>query len=131
MRIDGVGYKKNIMSVITGFLSEENGTIIFTKNKGGYHESSAALLTKEQIATNRLINKFVGVIQPEKELFRFSKSDIIKVENTPVDSTEYGGKKYYTRLIKVETEGGSYEFQYGTTQEESLRNFDEIFGIHA
>ena len=128
IRIDGVSWQKSKMKHIRGFLSEEGGYIIFTKYKQGHDEHIQGYMTKQEFAQKRLMNKIVGVLMPEKELWRVNKNDITVLSVAEPNETEYGGIQYYSVYATFEVGGVEYMLSHGTNSSEEINQLSKILG---
>jgi len=120
IRIDGVSWQKSKMKHIRGFLSEEGSYIIFTKYKQGYEEHAQGYVTKKELSQRRLMNKIVGMLVPEKELWCVNKNDIADLNITEPNETEYGGIQYYSVYATFKVDGVEYVLIYGTNSLEEI-----------
>jgi hypothetical protein len=120
---------KSKISNVAGFLSSEGDAVIFTKYKGGYTPSSAQLYTKQQIRMNGVQNKIMGLLQPEKELFRFNKSDVQDLQVTYTPGGEIGKYKTSPAVTAVFKVGDvPYTLVWSAKTEEETKEFGKTFG---
>ena len=127
MRVDGVVWQKSKISSVSGFLSNEGDFLIYTKYKKGYDENSFGLHTKQEIATNRIIDSIMGMLRPEKELFRINKKDITDLNVTKLDPVTTGGKTYYSAYATFRANGVDYSMTHASGSAEKADQLGAMF----
>ena len=126
MRIDGISWQKSKIKSIFGFLSDEGNILIFTKYRDGYEDPSKVLFKKQELKTNRMLDKLIGKIKPEEELFRVNKNDINELNVMKMDPVTTGGKTYYAVYATFKSNGVDYALTHNPNLAEDTDQLGEI-----
>ena len=129
MRLDGVIWQKSKIKSISGFLSVEGDNILFTKYRDGYNDPTKVLYTKDELKMNRLFDKIIGKLKPEKELFRVKKEELKELNITKMDPMSVGGKTYYTVYATFNALGESYSLTHSPKSQDETDKLGEIFKV--
>ena len=127
MRLDGIIWQKSKIKSVPGFLSDEGDFLIFTKYRDGYEDPSKVLFKKQELKTNRMIDKFVGKLKPEEELFRVNKNEITDLNVMKMDPTTVGGKTYYSVYATFKSNGEDYALTHTPNSAEETDKLGAMF----
>jgi len=126
MRLDGVIWQKSKIKSISGFLSVEGDFLIFTKYRDGYEDHSKVLFKKQELKTNRMLDKLVGKLKPEEELFRVNKNDMNDLNVMKMDPVKAGGRTYYAAYATFKSSGVDYALTYNPNTAEETEQLELI-----
>ena len=126
MRLDGISWQETKMKSVYGFLSTEGDTVIFTKYRDGYEDHANVLFTKQELKTNRFLDKMIGKASPEKEMFRIEKGDMTDFSVMVMDPVTAGGKTYYAAYATFKVAGKDYALTYNPNTQEETTKLEEI-----
>ena len=127
MRIDGIVWQKSKIKSISGFLSDEDGFLIYTKYQEGNQEFGKVLYTKQELKTKRLFDKIAKKMNPEEELFRVNKNDITNLNIMKMDPVKVAGKTYYSVYATFKANGTDYALTHSPNSEDETDKLSEIF----
>lgn len=129
MRLDGIVWQKNKMSNISGFLTAEDGSIFFTKYRDGYEDHAKVMFTRKEAKTNRMIDKFIGKMKPEEELFRINKADVEDLAIMKMDPVTAGGRTFYSVYATFKANEVDYALTYSPNTEDETDLLSNLFNI--
>lgn len=129
MRFDNVFWQKSKINSVEGFLHDEGDSIIFTKCKGGYKTSGARMVTKQELRAIKRQDKLLGMLQPEKELFRFNRADVQNLQMTYIPANVVAGHQTPPSAMAVFTANGTpYTLVFSASTEEQTKEFGQMLG---